>query len=131
ARAGLRRREGKAQVRLRRRIADRVGALDRGGPGGDPFLLRMRCRRRGEHEDEREREAETTHEPPLLLVKTARSDERIYHRYPREPAEVTIRRPKLAHAVLAAQCHDARIMNSRTRYRALNKNGTQHSPVSR
>ena len=67
----------------------------------------------------------------LLLVESVLSDERIDHSDAREPAEVPVGRPKLAHAVLAAQRRDPSVVNSWTCYDALNKNGTQGSPVSR
>jgi len=58
-----------------------------------------------------------------LLVESVLSDERIDHSYAGEAAEIPVSRPKLAHSVLAAQCHGARVVDPRTGYDALNKNG--------
>jgi hypothetical protein len=66
-----------------------------------------------------------------LFVKTVLSDQGIYHRYAGEAAEVAVRRPKFAHAVLPAQGHDTRVMNSGTYYGTLNQKRTQSTPMSR
>ena len=52
ARAGLRCRKGEFLHRLRRRIADRVGALHRGGPAGHPFVGGMRGSGQQSRDDE-------------------------------------------------------------------------------